>query len=148
MLGAFVPHELRLLTERREIQDRERTGICIFNKLLSEGRHLDRAAVELHAVIEGCDSVCSIAQEAPVEVGNKAVVSVIFTHCLFSIFTGEPVQRGKGIFIIDADRNRPLGLALPARDDPDAGQRVPLAGNLKPTLYLRGCSGPGSGCSG
>ena len=142
MLGSFVPLKPRFLTRRREIQDpeRKRVGIRVYDKLLPEGRHLERAAGELPAVIVGHGGVWSIVEQRPVKVGNKAVVPIIITHIDFAgIATGKPIQRGNGVLrtsIVESDRNVPVGLTLPARDDPNAGQSGLVARNLKNPCLL------------
>jgi hypothetical protein len=79
-----------------------------------------------------------IAEDGPVEEGIKAVVPVVIATRWAGVATGRAICGRNRVSIVEADRNVPLSFTLPAMNDPNARQFVPIAWNIKTLCVSEG----------
>jgi hypothetical protein len=134
MLRRLIPFKQRALSRCREIRDAALTA-RFSQKIRPESDYFKRAPAKLLAIIVDDYGVFSIAQVPPVRVAEKSIIPIIATDPA-GVCTGQPIRCGNRVSIVKSDGDVPLGLTLPARDNPDARQGDPVAGNLKDTGEL------------
>ena len=102
-------------------------------EFLAGSNDCKRTPRKLHAVVVGNGRMYSIAQDGPVEETEEAIIAVIPTYW-GGIAPGKPVGRRNRVARVEADCDVSLGLTLPARDDANPRQRVPVARNIQGRL--------------